>query len=162
MQWPYLASEAFDTMQRCSCRCQTKFEITRPSLQFDTDWPRAVWRFPLLRVERTWLGRSPRSEFDPYATSIILRRRRRRRLTIDIQMQRRQLIDLVSGSRMCQGALMSWQHVRISRFGGPEVLELAEEPTIPNPGAGEVRIKVLAAGTGFTDSFIRRGRYPDF
>ncbi|WP_164548682.1 MULTISPECIES: zinc-binding dehydrogenase [Mesorhizobium] len=36
------------------------------------------------------------------------------------------------------------------------------EPTIPNPGAGEVRIKVLAAGTGFTDSFIRRGRYPDF
>jgi NADPH:quinone reductase-like Zn-dependent oxidoreductase len=41
-------------------------------------------------------------------------------------------------------------------------LELAEEPTIPNPGSGEVRIKVLAAGTGFTDSFIRRGRYPDF
>ncbi len=31
-------------------------------------------------------------------------------------------------------------------------------PTRP----GEVRIKVLAAGTGFTDSFIRRGRYPDF
>ena len=57
---------------------------------------------------------------------------------------------------------MSWQHVRISRFGGPEVLELAEELTIPDPGAGEVRIKVLAAGTGFTDSFIRRGRYPDF
>src|SRR5580704_6740146 len=57
---------------------------------------------------------------------------------------------------------MSWQHVRISRFGGPEVLELAEESTIPNPGPGEVRIKVLAAGTGFTDSFIRRGRYPDF
>jgi NADPH:quinone reductase-like Zn-dependent oxidoreductase len=57
---------------------------------------------------------------------------------------------------------MSWQHVRMSRFGGPEVLELAEESTIPNPGPGEVRIKVLAAGTGFTDSFIRRGRYPDF
>jgi NADPH:quinone reductase-like Zn-dependent oxidoreductase len=41
-------------------------------------------------------------------------------------------------------------------------LELAEESTIPNPGPGEVRIKVLAAGTGFTDTFIRRGRYPDF
>jgi NADPH:quinone reductase-like Zn-dependent oxidoreductase len=63
---------------------------------------------------------------------------------------------------MCQGAPMSWQHVRISRFGGPEVLELAEEPIIPDPGPGEVRIKVLAAGTGFTDTFIRRGRYPDF
>ena len=57
---------------------------------------------------------------------------------------------------------MSWQHIRISRFGGPEVLELTEEATIPDPGPGEVRIKVLAAGTGFTDSFIRRGRYPDF
>src|SRR3569832_749588 len=57
---------------------------------------------------------------------------------------------------------MSWQHVRISRFGGPEVLELAEESTIPDPGPGEVRIKVLAAGTGFTDTFIRRGRYLDF
>jgi NADPH:quinone reductase-like Zn-dependent oxidoreductase len=57
---------------------------------------------------------------------------------------------------------MSWQHIRISRFGGPEVLELAEQPTIPEPGSGEVRIKVIAAGTGFTDTMIRRGRYPDF
>jgi NADPH:quinone reductase-like Zn-dependent oxidoreductase len=57
---------------------------------------------------------------------------------------------------------MAWQHIRIARFGGPEVLELVEEPAIPDPGPGEVRIKVLAAGTGFTDTFIRRGRYPDF
>jgi NADPH:quinone reductase-like Zn-dependent oxidoreductase len=57
---------------------------------------------------------------------------------------------------------MTWQNICISRFGGPEVLELAEQRTIPEPGPGEVRIKVLAAGTGFTDSFIRRGRYPDF
>ena len=57
---------------------------------------------------------------------------------------------------------MPWQHIRISRFGGPEVLELVEQPTIPDPGPGEVRIKVVAAGTGFTDTMIRRGRYPDF
>jgi NADPH:quinone reductase-like Zn-dependent oxidoreductase len=57
---------------------------------------------------------------------------------------------------------MTWQHIRISRFGGPEVLEVAEQRTIPEPGSGEVRIKVLAAGTGFTDAMIRRGRYPDF
>jgi len=57
---------------------------------------------------------------------------------------------------------MSWQHLRISRFGGPEVLQMAEELTIPDPGPGEVRIKVLAVGTGFTDTMIRRGRYPDF
>ena len=41
-------------------------------------------------------------------------------------------------------------------------MELTIESTVPDPGRGEVRIKVLAAGTGFTDSFIRRGRYPDF
>jgi len=57
---------------------------------------------------------------------------------------------------------MPWQHICISRFGGPEVLEIVEQPTIPDPGPGEVRIKVVAAGTGFTDTMIRRGRYPDF
>src|ERR1700722_1814312 len=57
---------------------------------------------------------------------------------------------------------MTWQKIIISKFGGPEVLDLTEESAIPEPGPGEVRIKVLAAGTGFTDSFIRRGRYPDF
>jgi NADPH:quinone reductase-like Zn-dependent oxidoreductase len=57
---------------------------------------------------------------------------------------------------------MPWQHIRISRFGGPEVLRMTEEPNIPDPCRGEVRIKVLAAGTGFTDTMIRRGRYPDF
>jgi NADPH:quinone reductase-like Zn-dependent oxidoreductase len=39
---------------------------------------------------------------------------------------------------------------------------MVEERTIPEPRPGEVRIKVLAAGTGFTDTMIRRGRYPDF
>src|SRR5579863_5575765 len=57
---------------------------------------------------------------------------------------------------------MSWQHLRISRFGGPEVLQLVEESAIPEPGPQEVRVRVLAAGTGFTDAMIRRGRYPDF
>src|ERR1700690_2998767 len=57
---------------------------------------------------------------------------------------------------------MPWQHLRISGFGGPEALQIVEDPTIPEPGSGEVRIKVVAAGTGFTDTMIRRGRYPDF
>jgi NADPH:quinone reductase-like Zn-dependent oxidoreductase len=57
---------------------------------------------------------------------------------------------------------MPWQHLRVSRFGGPEVLQVVEESAIPEPGPGEVRIKVLAAGTGFTDTMIRRGRYPDY
>jgi NADPH:quinone reductase-like Zn-dependent oxidoreductase len=57
---------------------------------------------------------------------------------------------------------MSWQHLSISRFGGPDVLQMKQELTVPDPGPGEVRIKVLSAGTGFTDTMIRRGRYPDF
>ena len=57
---------------------------------------------------------------------------------------------------------MPWQHLRVSRFGGPKVLQVVEESAIPEPRPGEVRIKVLAAGTGFTDTMIRRGRYPDF
>jgi len=57
---------------------------------------------------------------------------------------------------------MPWQHQSIAKFGGPEVLQVVEESVIPQPGPGEVRIKVLAAGTGFTDAMIRRGRYPDF
>jgi NADPH:quinone reductase-like Zn-dependent oxidoreductase len=57
---------------------------------------------------------------------------------------------------------MPWQHLCVSRFGGPEVLQVVEELTIPEPGPRDVRVKVLAAGTGFTDTMIRRGRYPDF
>jgi len=57
---------------------------------------------------------------------------------------------------------VAWQHIQIARFGGPEVLELVTEEALPAPGPGEARIKVLAAGTGFTDTFIRMGRYPDF
>src|ERR1700720_195297 len=57
---------------------------------------------------------------------------------------------------------MAWQNISIAQFGGPEVMELTEQPTTPEPGSDEVRIKVLAAGTGFTDIFIRRGRYPDY
>jgi hypothetical protein len=64
-----LASKAFDTMQRRACWWQTKFDITRPKFTIRYGQARAVWRFPLLRVERTWLGRGPRSEFDPTRTS---------------------------------------------------------------------------------------------
>ncbi len=39
---------------------------------------------------------------------------------------------------------------------------MVDERAIPEPGAEEVRVRVLAAGTGFTDTMIRRGRYPDF
>jgi NADPH:quinone reductase-like Zn-dependent oxidoreductase len=69
---------------------------------------------------------------------------------------------MLVGRFQVYGVDMTWQNISIARFGGPEVMELTEQPTIPEPGPDEVRIKVLAAGTGFTDIFIRRGRYPDY
>jgi NADPH:quinone reductase-like Zn-dependent oxidoreductase len=47
--------------------------------------------------------------------------------------------------------------VRIHRFGPPEVITLEDLPK-PVPGAGEVVIKVEAAGVGRFDGLIRRGQ----
>jgi len=43
--------------------------------------------------------------------------------------------------------------------GGPEVLEVRELPT-PEPGPGEVRVDVAAAGVNFIDTYFRSGTYP--
>ncbi len=56
---------------------------------------------------------------------------------------------------------MSWKHVDISAFGGPEQLRVVEETELPEPKPGQLRIKVLTAGTGFTDTIIRQGQYVD-
>jgi len=46
----------------------------------------------------------------------------------------------------------------VRRTGGPEVLELAEQPT-PRPGPGEVLVRVEAAGVNFIDIYNRSGVY---
>ena len=48
----------------------------------------------------------------------------------------------------------------ISRFGGPEVLEVREFPD-PTPKVGEVRVRVKASGLNFSDVMARKGLYPD-
>lgn len=53
---------------------------------------------------------------------------------------------------------MPTRRVVVDRFGGPEVLKLVEEED-PQPGPGEVRVKVLATGVSFTDSQLRAGTY---
>jgi NADPH:quinone reductase-like Zn-dependent oxidoreductase len=47
-----------------------------------------------------------------------------------------------------------------TRAGGPEVLEVRDGPD-PIPGAGEVRVRVHAAGLNFADIMARLGLYPD-
>jgi NADPH:quinone reductase-like Zn-dependent oxidoreductase len=49
--------------------------------------------------------------------------------------------------------------VQVSRFGGPEVIEVADAP-MPQAGPGEVRIRVLASSIVYTDVPIRRHVYP--
>jgi NADPH:quinone reductase-like Zn-dependent oxidoreductase len=57
-------------------------------------------------------------------------------------------------------AKQEYRQVVISEYGGPEVLTLIRHATLPVPGPGEVRIKVLAAGVSFTDTMVRKGIYP--
>ena len=54
---------------------------------------------------------------------------------------------------------MRYRRVIISRFGGPEVLEVIED-NLRDPQPGEVRVKVLAAGVSWVESMMRHGLYP--
>ncbi len=57
---------------------------------------------------------------------------------------------------------MSYKRVILDAFGGPEVLRVVEESVLPEPGVGEVRLKVLATSATFTDTMIRKGIYFGF
>ena len=48
--------------------------------------------------------------------------------------------------------------VRIHQFGGPEVLALEDVPD-PKPAAGEVIVRVRAAGVNPVDTYIPTGNY---
>jgi NADPH2:quinone reductase len=48
--------------------------------------------------------------------------------------------------------------VQIREYGGPEVLVPTESPT-PEPGPGQVRVDVEAAGVNFVETYQRAGRY---
>ena len=49
--------------------------------------------------------------------------------------------------------------VIISAYGGPEVLKLIDDD-LPEPSAGQVRLKLLATGVAFADVLMRYGMYP--
>lgn len=54
------------------------------------------------------------------------------------------------------------KHTRIivTHYGGPEALQVVEEEC-PEPGRGEVRVKVLAAGVALPDLMAREGVHPE-
>ena len=49
--------------------------------------------------------------------------------------------------------------VRVHKYGGPEVLTMDDIP-VPEPKAGEARIKIEAIGVNFIDIYQRTGLYP--
>lgn len=51
------------------------------------------------------------------------------------------------------------QAIVVDEPGGPEVLRLAELP-LPEPGPGEVRVRLGAIGVNFADVLCRQGRHP--
>jgi len=51
------------------------------------------------------------------------------------------------------------QAIRFHSTGGPEVLQL-EEVEVGNPGPGEVRMRHVAVGLNFADTYFRNGTYP--
>jgi NADPH:quinone reductase-like Zn-dependent oxidoreductase len=55
---------------------------------------------------------------------------------------------------------MLYKRVVVPRYGGPEVITTVEEE-LPTPAAGEVRVKVLAAGVGLPDVLAREGVHPE-
>ncbi len=50
------------------------------------------------------------------------------------------------------------KRVIVDHFGGPEVVSVVEEVD-PRPGAGEVRVRVLASGVSLSDAQMRAGTY---
>jgi NADPH:quinone reductase-like Zn-dependent oxidoreductase len=52
------------------------------------------------------------------------------------------------------------RQVVITKVGPPEVLQVRESPD-PEAGAGQIRLKVRAAGINFADLMARLGLYPD-
>lgn len=55
---------------------------------------------------------------------------------------------------------MKNQRIVVAQYGGPETLQVVEE-SVPEPKAGEVRLKVLAAGVAMPDVMAREGIHPE-
>lgn len=69
-------------------------------------------------------------------------------------------IDVVGADNPKGDHSMKHHRVVVSRHGGPDVLQAIEED-FPEPQAGEVRVRVLAAGVSAYDLMFRRsGRLP--
>ena len=60
---------------------------------------------------------------------------------------------------MTQPVPASMKAIEISEPGGPDMLRSCERP-VPEPGEGEVLVRIAAAGVNYPDVAQRRGHYP--
>ena len=65
---------------------------------------------------------------------------------------------LMSASALAETE-QTWHQVVATRFGDRDVMEWQSVVGLPQPGPGEVRIRVLAASASFTDVIVRKGLY---
>jgi len=70
-----------------------------------------------------------------------------------------QIAELVENRSTLQSVSQTNRAVQLAAFGGPEQLAVVELP-MPQPGRGEVRVRVLASSLNYTDVLIRRHLYP--
>lgn len=61
-------------------------------------------------------------------------------------------------SKINRGAIM--KAVKISGYGDADVLQFTDSEPKPAPSAGQVLVKIYAAGVNFVDIYQRRGTYP--
>src|ERR1700743_3510629 len=65
----------------------------------------------------------------------------------------------MSSSRLARrGVEIGMKAILVPEFGGPEVLKHEEIPT-PKPSAGEVLVRIHAAGVNPYDTYMRAGTY---
>lgn len=74
---------------------------------------------------------------------------------ISSQNQRvpREIVVVDEGRSRCN------RRVIVPRYGSPDVMTIVEEP-LPEPGPGQVRVRIIVAGVGYPDVLIREGTYP--
>jgi NADPH2:quinone reductase len=64
-----------------------------------------------------------------------------------------------SNTQLTHEAAMHIKSVKIDQFGGPDVLQLVST-LCPEPGPGEVRVRLTAIGINLIDTYHRTGLYP--
>ncbi len=64
------------------------------------------------------------------------------------------------GDKTARNSPVKSRRIIVRSRGGPEVLESVEED-VPEPQAGEVRVRILTAGVSYADLLMREGVHPE-